>query len=61
MANLDLQFAIYLKKEIEDKNNQFDNLQAILNQQQQLLLYEQHNQFSLPKLSLFDIMSLWKI
>jgi len=32
---------IYLKKEIEDKNNQFETLQTILNQQQQLLLYEQ--------------------
>ena len=32
---------IFLKKEIEDKNNQIESLQTILNQQQQLLLYEQ--------------------
>jgi len=32
---------IYLKKEIEDKNKQFEILQTTLNQQQQLLLYEQ--------------------
>jgi len=31
----------FLKKEIEDKNNQIESLQTILNQQQQLLLYEQ--------------------
>lgn len=32
---------VFLKKEIEDKNNQIESLQTILNQQQQLLLYEQ--------------------
>jgi len=32
---------IFLKKEIDDKNNQIESLQTILNQQQQLLLYEQ--------------------
>ena len=31
----------FLKKEIEDKNTQIKSLQTILNQQQQLLLYEQ--------------------
>ena len=32
---------VFLKKEIEDKNNQIESLQTILNQQQQLVLYEQ--------------------
>lgn len=32
---------VFLKKEIEEKNNQIESLQTILNQQQQLLLYEQ--------------------
>jgi len=32
---------VFLKKEIEDKNNQIESLQTILNQQQQLLLFEQ--------------------
>jgi len=32
---------IFLKNEIEDKNEQIESLQTILKQQQQLLLYEQ--------------------